>query len=228
MSTTPPLGVPLARPLPGLTVRPPGRVCLAAVVSLAVLWTAVRVGAAVARLVSLRAIERWVVDGGGEPMVAVTTVDSWVPAAVEACLLVAVWACTSAWLARSRRVCDAMAPTAHSLSRRWAWWAWVTPVVCWWFPFRYVRDVLRAVGERPRRLLAWWWAAWLVVVVVDTAGLWLVDEQPTVESLVLAARLDLVAGLALAVALVPWLVLVRRVASGTGRLAAARLAGPVR
>lgn len=104
----------------------------------------------------------------------------------------------------------------------------MTPVVCWWFPFRYVRDVLRAVGERPRRLLAWWWAAWLVVVVVDTAGLWLVDEQPTVESLVLAARLDLVAGLALAVALVPWLVLVRRVASGTGRLAAARLAGPVR
>lgn len=131
-------------------------------------------------------------------------------------------------LARSRRVCDAMAPTTHSLSRPWAWWAWVTPVVCWWFPLRYVRDVLRAVGERPRRLLAWWWAAWLVVFVVDTAGLWLVDEQPTLESLLLAARLDLAAGLALGVALVPWLVLVRRVDSGTGRLAAARLAGPVR
>ncbi len=121
-----------------------------------------------------------------------------------------------------------MAPTTHSLSRPWAWWAWVTPVVCWWFPLRYVRDVLRAVGERPRRLLAWWWVAWLVVFVVDTAGLWLVDEQPTLESLVLAARLDHVAGLARAVPLVPWLVLVRRVASGTGRLAASRLAGPVR
>ena len=90
------------------------------------------------------------------------------------------------------------------------------------------RDVLRAVGERPRRLLARWWTAWLVVVAVDTAGQRIVDEQPTLESLVLAARLDLVAGLALAVPLVPWLVLVRRVASGTGRLAAARLAGPVR
>lgn len=80
-----------------------------------------------------------------------------------------------AWLWRARANTDLFSAHAHRLSRPWAIWSWVTPIVVLWFPAVFVDDVDRASTARARGdgSIALWWASWLLSWFAFWAMLWL-------------------------------------------------------
>ncbi|MEI5672084.1 MULTISPECIES: DUF4328 domain-containing protein [unclassified Nocardioides] len=120
--------------------------------------------------------------------------------------LVAAWVVTAWWLHVCRSNVDQIGPPmTHARSPVWVWLGWVVPVVSFWFPYQLVRDVQDA-GRRERRAtpLGLWWTGWIV---------YLVFSQP--DSSAVAA---VIASAGLLTALVPWILLVRRLTEDQRRL----------
>lgn len=84
-------------------------------------------------------------------------------------VLLPLWIVTSLFLRRVRACAAAVAPgVGHERGPVWTWLGSVVPVVCLWFPYQVVRDIVRHAwrdpwGDQRHRLnLGFWWAAWLV------------------------------------------------------------------
>jgi hypothetical protein len=113
----------------------------------------------------------------------------------------------SLWLWHARSNVATMNPDARQArSRGWAWGAWVTPVVGFWFPYQVVRDTVRAtVREMTSGVsIGVWWALWLGWLLTEPWVSWVIfDRAPSSTHLLgVAETLDAVACIG---ALVLWL-----------------------
>lgn len=131
---------------------------------------------------------------------------------VTALFGLAAYVATCAWLRAGRTFALAANPAARfAHGPSWTWFGWWVPVASLWIPYQVVRDIRGAVvpdGER-RVALGVWWSFWLL------AGLRLV--APSTGGLEVMVRS--VAALALTVALVHWIRIVREVTRAQERAA---------
>ncbi|MFI6427001.1 DUF4328 domain-containing protein [Promicromonospora sp. NPDC050880] len=128
-------------------------------------------------------------------------------------LQLAAFVVTCLWLYASRTTAEAADPSfVHARGRVWVWLGWVVPVVSFWFPYQVVRDTRRATATRILGGVGGWWAAWLVFLTVSNA-VGRMNLRTTPEAAAIAADglvpLEVVATVAMIVALVLWIRIVR-------------------
>ncbi len=147
----------------------------------------------------------------------VSSVLTWYDATVLFSLPMQVlaWVATCVWLSRARRNAVTMHPGSKQVrGKAWVWWGWLVPVVCLWFPYQVVRDVVTALRSdgSPRRLGVWW-SAWVVYIGTDSATSFLVPSSgvPDEAAALAIGPLEAVNALSCLVALVPWVLIVRTV-----------------
>jgi hypothetical protein len=199
--SAPPSGTPAA--------SPPGRGLGYAVMAAAVVVTGILL---VALTLAGSAAEQFEeqLRAGGSTFDVYTTYDLvgtfLIPTQVVALVL------TGLWLLRLRRFGERVRPHYHHARRRWwAFGGWIVPIVSFWFPYQYVRDVrasLHPAEWRPSGLVGWWWTAFLAMAILDrvTARVSLSSDPDVVSQLPIFATALALVGV---VALVLWLVLVR-------------------
>jgi Domain of unknown function (DUF4328) len=142
-------------------------------------------------------------------------------------IFVAAWIVTSLWLSRARTNAEVLNPRCnHKRSAGWAWFGWLVPVVSFWFPYQYVRDVrLATVAEerKPSTLVAWWWAMWLASQYIGLIGGWVVMRAvPVEDQFSLIAPIEGVTAVLSAAALVFWLRIIRQVTEDQDAVAQGR------
>ena len=131
---------------------------------------------------------------------------------VTALFGLATYLATGFWLQASRRFAIAANPAARfAHGTAWTWLGWWVPIVFLWVPYQVVRDIRGAVvPERERRVaLGLWWPFWLL------AGLRL--GASSAQDLEIIVRC--VAALALIVAFVHWVRIVREITSAQEKAA---------
>ncbi|WP_454854494.1 DUF4328 domain-containing protein [Promicromonospora soli] len=126
---------------------------------------------------------------------------------------VATYVVACLWLYRSRSTAMAANPGhVHERSPVWAWLGWWVPIVSLWFPYQVVRDVRRASASGLISGIGGWWAAWLVFVGASNAA-GRMTTRTTPEATMIAAEglviVELVATVAMVVALVLWIRIIR-------------------
>ncbi|MFD4440964.1 DUF4328 domain-containing protein [Nocardia sp. NPDC058519] len=102
--------------------------------------------------------------------------------------MLVAWIVVTVWLSRARANADNFAPAAHHLSRPWAFWGWVVPIVSLWFPALFVHDVDTASAPRRRSqgLIATWWLTWVLAWIAFWAGvvsLRMPDDHDTIQTM---------------------------------------------
>ncbi|HWL98440.1 MAG TPA: DUF4328 domain-containing protein [Nocardioidaceae bacterium] len=142
-------------------------------------------------------------------------------------LFVAAWVVTSLWLSRARVNAEALNPgRRHKRSAGWAWFGWLVPVVSYWFPYQYVRDVRLATvaGERRRStVVGWWWGTWLVSQHIGWIGGWIVMPAGSdTFRFGLLAPVEAAAAVVAVAALVCWLRIVRQITEDQAAVARGR------
>ena len=142
-------------------------------------------------------------------------------------LFVAAWVVTSLWLSRARVNAEALNPgRRHKRSAGWAWFGWLVPIVSYWFPYQYVRDVRLATvaGERRRStVVGWWWAMWLVSQHIGWIGGWLVMPAGSETfGFSLLAPVEAAAAAVAVAALVCWLRIIRQITEDQDAVARGR------
>ena len=82
-------------------------------------------------------------------------VDLWLSIGLVVSLLVA----GVGWMVWQFKLARATHPDALRRSPNWHAWAWIVPIVSFWFPFQNVKDLwARYVPGASTVLLGWWWA----------------------------------------------------------------------
>ena len=207
-----PSGLPL-RPIRGLAIAAAAVAVALALVQLAAWATS---WSAAAELVLMARSETDVLDAPlfAYDLVTILFVPTFIAAYVVGCL----------WLQRARSNAERISPTwPHARSGVWVWLGWWVPVVSWWFPYQMVRDVRAgSLGH------GWtsggvgaWWTCWLVFQFSGQAGVFLVPSSGVPDAAL--ARVipwaETVATLAVLVALVLWLRLIREITAAQTRAA---------
>jgi Domain of unknown function (DUF4328) len=128
---------------------------------------------------------------------------------------VATYVVACVWLYRSRSTAVAANPGhVHERSAVWTWLGWWVPIVSFWFPYQVVRDVRRASASGRISGIGGWWAAWLVFVIASSAA-GRMATRTTPEATLIAAEglmyVELVATVAMVVALVLWIRIIQDV-----------------
>lgn len=88
---------------------------------------------------------------------------AWLPVSLAAYVV------TSLWMFRMRTNVDQLRPDMqHARKRGWAWGCWICPVVSLWFPYQYVRDLLRRHrDDSGPSVLGWWWGLFLASLAIE-------------------------------------------------------------
>ncbi|SDC10815.1 DUF4328 domain-containing protein [Nocardioides lianchengensis] len=137
--------------------------------------------------------------------------------------MIACYVVTCLWLSRCRSNIDTFAPHRHhARSRFWVWLCWWVPIVSLWFPFQVVRDVQVAdPSGRPPVRLGWWWTGWLTYQILSQGTGRMTSTDGVMSEGVATALpvLETIATVALVVALVRWVAIVRRTTEGQRYLA---------
>jgi len=131
-------------------------------------------------------------------------------------VMFAAYVVTNVWLMRARENGDLITPHfRHRRSPAWIWLGWLIPVVSFWFPRQVVDDIHRASqGIRDNghhvatRRINVWWATWIASLLIDYQLTRRSFDASAAES-GLTPGLELASAVALAVACVPWLLVVR-------------------
>jgi hypothetical protein len=142
-------------------------------------------------------------------------------------LFVAAWIATSWWLSRARANAEVLNPgRRHRRSAGWAWFGWLVPVVSYWFPYQYVRDVRLATVAEERRystVVGWWWGTLLVSQHIGWIGGWIVMPAGSdTYRFSLLAPVEAAAAVAAVAALVCWLRIVRQITEDQDAVARGR------
>jgi hypothetical protein len=123
---------------------------------------------------------------------------------VTALFGLAAYLATCVWLQAGRKFAVAANPAARfAHGPAWTWLGWWVPIVFLWAPYQVVRDIRGAVvpvGER-RVALGLWWTFWLL------AGLRVVASSSQDFEIIVRS----VAALALTVAVVLWVRIIREI-----------------
>ncbi|WP_244929791.1 DUF4328 domain-containing protein [Nocardioides sp. W7] len=135
--------------------------------------------------------------------------------------LVGCYVVSCLWLQRCRANLDRFAPHLdHARSPIWTWLGWWVPVVSLWFPYQVVRDAQHDHSTAPRVWLGWWWAGWLGFLFLSQGTAPLTSSSDAIDETLASALpvLETMAAVALVVALVPWVGVVRRTTAAQRRL----------
>jgi Domain of unknown function (DUF4328) len=140
---------------------------------------------------------------------------------------VAAWIVSALWLSRARTNSEVLNPRCrHKRSAGWAWFGWIVPVVGFWFPYQYVRDVRLATVTEERRyssVVGWWWAMWLASQQIGLAGgLVVMPPGSDAPRFGLLAPIEGVAAVLAIAALVGWLRIIRQVTEDQNAVAQGR------
>jgi hypothetical protein len=138
---------------------------------------------------------------------------------------IASYVVTCLWLGKCRKNADLFAPDyKQDRDSVWVWLGWLIPIVSLWFPYQVVRDVRRASIQlrAESATIVWWWVAWLVWLVGSRiAGNLFPDDLDKSGANGLAQAIPVVEtinGVAILVALVLWIRLVREITHGQVQL----------
>ena len=207
-------GLPL-RPIRGLAIAAAAVAVALALVQLAAWATS---WSAAAELVLMARSETDVLDAPlvAYDLVTILFVPTFIAAYVVGCL----------WLQRARSNAERISPTwPHARSGVWVWLGWWVPIVSFWFPYQVVRDVRAgSLGHaRPGGGVGAWWTFWLLYSVATSATGLLTPTAGVPDAAVARAIpwAETVATLALLVALVLWLRLIREITAAQIRAAGA-------
>jgi len=214
-------GHPGAWPYDGPRASAPSGLAVGVIV-LALVLTAVQVSIAVAAWPAAETYRQAARDGLA-PWDVFTVYDGLVGLLFPT--LLACYVVTCLWLRRCRANLDRFAPHLHhARSPIWTWLGWVVPVVAFWFPYQVVRDVQPDRVATPRVWLGCWWAGWLgFQLTLQSTGHLTASQDAIDEDLVMALPvLEAITTVALVVALVPWVRVVRRTTAAQHRLVESR------
>ncbi len=139
------------------------------------------------------------------------------------------------WLYRSRRNAERVTyASEHRRLRPWAIWAWITPIVNFWYPLQVVQDVWRsfdpAQQDRPLQardkngLVGAWWAAYVLMLLGDQVVSYLLRADAELDTVATWTWVSAVLTIAAAV---PAVVVVRRLTDLQDRTRPAQFSGPV-
>jgi hypothetical protein len=140
---------------------------------------------------------------------------------------------TAIWLTNVRRNVDALAPEVrHARSMVWATIGWFFPIVGFWFPMQFVRDVRHAsqpdpvkrrIGATAGPLVGGWWFTWLVMIImIQVVGRIAGASEPSVSAASALDNLEFVNALATTVACVLWVTIVRQIERNQAALITSR------
>jgi hypothetical protein len=137
-------------------------------------------------------------------------------------ILLAAGILTCVWLARARENALLLNPTGQRRGKAWVWLGWFIPIVQLWFPKQILDDTIKATapaaGVREPISTVWYWTAWIVTDVLTGTQSFL-SLQAAPEDAV-NPGLEFAVAAAATVALVFWLILVRRISAVQDQLAA--------
>ena len=156
------------------------------------------------------------------PVALAATRSAWLPT-LQLVLTVTAYGATCFWLERSREFALAAAPEfRHARGSAGLWLGWLVPILDWWFPYQAVRDIRTATsrGVRTGGLTKLWWAGFLALTISSDARWAQASTQSWGEGT--STPYDVVGAIALLVALVPWLRIVREISTDQRALSAAR------
>jgi len=86
--------------------------------------------------------------------------------------MAAAWIVTAKWMSLLYDESSERSPGSIRLTRKWAWWSWLAPVVTLWYPFMIIKDLLteRAIDIRSGGIRAGlWWSTWLGFTLLNSA-----------------------------------------------------------
>jgi hypothetical protein len=99
------------------------------------------------------------------------------------------------WLFRVRSNAEILAPGQHRRSTPWLIFAWIIPIISFWFPKQIVDDIWTASRDRDQSgagLIGFWWAAWVIGSLVENVAGRLLFNAEELDSIAAAARFDVV------------------------------------
>ena len=136
-------------------------------------------------------------------------------------IVIGAWVVSCVWLGRARDNALLLNPEGQRRSAVWVWLGWLVPIVSLWFPKQILDDTIKATapaaGVREPISTGWYWAAWIVMNLLSNAQLRL-SLQAAPEDAVMPG-LEFAVAIATTVALVFWVLLVRRISAVQDRLA---------
>ncbi len=144
------------------------------------------------------------------------------PVAVFVAVPVAVWMVTSVWLAIAYGNARLLEPGSMRRSPAWTWLGWVVPIVSLWFPKQIVDDCIEVTegavhGRRCvdiRTQTAPWWTFWIASMLLRISIPWTDAVGQAGPSPAMASAI------AVSVAFVFWIRIVRRLTALQDQLAA--------
>ncbi len=86
---------------------------------------------------------------------------------------IGAWAYTSVWLRQAVDKANLNVPGTVRLSRGWAMWGWIVPIVSLWFPRMIVNDLLKstAVADTESEInVNTWWMTWIMYSLLNSAS----------------------------------------------------------
>jgi hypothetical protein len=135
-------------------------------------------------------------------------------------VLISVWIVTCVWLSRARDNALLIDPRGQRRAPAWAWLGWLVPIVSLWFPKQILDDTIKATAPaagRPPVSTDGYWAAWLAVTLLSALQFVLTVTADPEDSVIV--WLEFAVAITTTVALVLWVIVVRRVSAIQNRLA---------
>ena len=138
-------------------------------------------------------------------------------------LLVPLWIVSSLFLQRSRTRAVALWPgRTHRRGPAWTWLAWIVPVVCLWYPYQVVRDIVRNAWRDPwaeqheSLFLGAWWALWLASLVSERLSARLLPWSgvPDADQVAMLPFFHGITAVTTVIGFVLWVRIVRSVVAG--------------
>jgi hypothetical protein len=137
-------------------------------------------------------------------------------------IMIGTWGVTSLWLGRARENALRLNPQGQRRSTVWVWIGWIVPVVSLWFPKQILDDTISATapaaGERSPIRTGPFWATWIVMLVLNNAEVQLSLTAAPEDKI--NPGLEIAVAVAVSVAVVFWIMLVRRISAIQDKLAA--------
>jgi NADH:ubiquinone oxidoreductase subunit 6 (subunit J) len=122
----------------------------------------------------------------------------------------------SVWFFRIRKNAGAWAQDRQRRAQAWSFWAWVCPIVNFWFPFQIASDALESSRmpyspeRNGRTVLRLWWAAWLLQFPLSGISRILTTQTKTATNVIAGTRVDIIGDVALLAAGVLAILMVRQ------------------
>lgn len=195
---------------------------MSAVVAVAVAWTVIQWLSVLTAPAAVQTYEPYQYSFSGRTAAANIVTGYDLVAMVSFLVSIAAFILTGIWLTRARRNADRIAPAEQRLTRIWVWLGWIVPIVSLWFPKRVVDDVWRSTVQSANRPdTGWWWGSWIVMQLFGglASAAFTITGEPRGYILEHLVLLEVLTALAMTIAVVGWVRVVRVISQAQDALA---------